>query len=161
MGFIALLFKLFAMNNSVFYILAIFAGAMLAAQAGINSQLRFVVGSPVLATLISFLVGTFVLLIYILIFQRPAAETLVGLQNMAWHKWTGGLIGAFYVTGVIIIAPRIGATNTTALIVGGQILFALFLDHFGYLGFMQHSVNAMRLFGASMLIAGVYVILKN
>lgn len=149
------------MNNSIFYVLAILAGVMLAAQAGINSQLRSVVGSPILATLISFLVGTFFLLLYILTFQRPGSDTLAGLQTMAWHKWTGGLIGAFYVTGVIIVAPRIGATNTTALIVGGQIIFALFLDHFGYLGFTRHAINFMRIFGAIMLISGVYIILKN
>ena len=134
---------------------------MLAAQVGINSQLRSVVGSPVLATLISFLVGSLALLIYVLVFQRPATGTLVSLQTMSWYKWTGGLIGALYVTGVIIVAPRIGVTNTTALIVGGQIIFALFLDHFGYLGFVRQPINYMRILGALMLISGVYIILKN
>ena len=134
---------------------------MLSTQAGINAQLRTVVGNPVMAALVSFLVGTFALLVYVLLFNKPSSGLVQSLQDMSLYKWTGGLIGALYVTGVIIVAPRIGATNTAGLIVAGQILFALFLDHYGLLGFVQHSVNYMRLAGAVLLIAGVFMILKN
>lgn len=149
------------MNNSIYYILAICAGLGIATQTGVNAQLRTAVGNPVIAALISFLVGSFALLIYILFFQRESLGGISNLGNISWHKWTGGLIGALYVSGVIIIAPRIGAANTAGLIVAGQILFALFLDHFGFLGFIQHTFNMMRLAGAFLLIAGVFLILKN
>lgn len=149
------------MNNIVYYVLAILAGIMLSTQAGVNAQLRTVVGNPALAALISFLVGTFVLFVYVLVFNDQQPKLLDSLRGMSLYKWSGGVIGAMYVTGIIIIAPRIGATNTAALIVAGQILFALFLDHFGLLGFVQHSINYMRLAGAFLLIAGVFMILKN
>ncbi len=149
------------MNNFIYYILAVLAGLAIATQTGVNAQLRTVVGNPVIAALVSFLVGSFALLIYILFFQRESLGGLANLGDLSWYKWTGGLIGALYVSGVIIIAPRIGAANTTGLIVAGQILFALFLDHFGYLGFIPHSFNLMRLAGAFLLIAGVFLILKN
>ena len=149
------------MNNIIYYALAVIAGVMLATQSGINAQLRTAVGNPVMAALISFLIGTFALLIYILLFNKTEAGMVQSLREMSLYKWTGGLIGALYVTGVIIVAPRIGATNTAGLIVAGQILFALFLDHYGLLGFAQHSVNYMRLAGAVLLIAGVFLILKN
>lgn len=149
------------MNNSIYYILAICAGIAIATQTGVNAQLRTAVGNPVIAALISFLVGSFALLICVLFFQREGLGGISNLGNISWHKWTGGLIGALYVSGVIIIAPRIGAANTTGLIVTGQILFALFLDHFGLLGFIPHSFSMMRLAGAFLLIAGVFLILKN
>ncbi|MES2875356.1 MAG: DMT family transporter [Bacteroidota bacterium] len=149
------------MSNYIYYILAILAGLAIATQTGVNAQLRTVVGNPVVAALVSFLVGSFALLLYILFFQKESLGGLSNLSGISWHKWTGGLIGALYVSGVIIIAPRIGAANTTGLIVAGQILFALFLDHFGYLGFIQHPFNIMRLAGAFLLIAGVFLILKN
>lgn len=147
--------------NNIFYVLAVLAGVLLAAQAGINSQLRTAVGNPVMAAMISFLVGSFALLVYILIFERSSFNSLSGLSGITWHKWLGGLIGALYVTGVILVAPRIGAANTAGLIVAGQILFALFLDHFGLLGFAQHSFNLLRLAGAVLLISGVFLILRN
>jgi bacterial/archaeal transporter family-2 protein len=149
------------MNNLIYYALAIIAGIMLSTQAGVNAQLRTAVGDPVLAALVSFLVGTAALFIYVLIFSRENTGLLDSLKEMSAYKWTGGLIGALYVTGVIIVAPRIGATNTAGLIVAGQVLFALFLDHFGMLGFVQHSINYMRVAGALLLIAGVFMILKN
>src|SRR4030095_2302236 len=104
------------------------AGVMLASQSGINAQLRTAVGNPVMAALISFLVGTFFLSVYVLLFGNQTDGMMKTLQEMSLYKWTGGLIGALYVTGVIIVAPRIGATNTAGLIVAGQVLFALFLD---------------------------------
>lgn len=149
------------MNNLIYYALAIIAGVMLSTQAGINAQLRTAVGDPVMAALVSFLVGTAALLIYVLIFNKENAGLMDSLKDMSLYKWTGGLIGALYVTGVIIVAPRIGATNTAGLIVAGQILFALFLDHYGLLGFIQHSISYMRVAGALLLIAGVFMILKN
>ncbi len=149
------------MTNSIYYILAICAGLALTAQAGVNSQLRTSLGNPVMAALISFMIGTFALMIYVLLFQRESIEVLTNLQSISWYKWTGGLIGALFITSVIIIAPKIGAANTAALIVAGQILFALFLDHFGLLGFIQHTFNMMRLAGAALLIAGVFMILRN
>ena len=54
---------------------------------------------------------------------------------MSLYKWTGGIIGAVYVCCVIILAPKIGAANTLGLVVGGQMVLAIILDHFGLLGF--------------------------
>ncbi|HEY0895566.1 MAG TPA: DMT family transporter [Sphingobacteriaceae bacterium] len=149
------------MNNIAYYLLALLAGVALATQTGINAQLRSVVGSPVLATLISFLVGTVALVLYVTLFERESYGAIHQMKGMAFYKILGGLIGAAYVCSVIVLAPRIGAANLLALIVGGQILFALFLDHFGLLGFQQHSFNVFRLAGACLLIGGVVLILKN
>lgn len=149
------------MQNLPFYLLALCAGCALATQTGINAQLRSVVGSPVLATLISFLVGTFALLIYLLIFDRGSFASINNTKEMSFYKWTGGLIGAAYVCSAIVLAPKIGAANLLGLIVGGQVLFALILDHYGLLGFAQHSINFYRLAGACLLIAGVMLIVRN
>lgn len=149
------------MNNVLYYFLALCGGMALATQTGVNAQLRSVVGNPVLATLISFLVGTFALLIYLLAFERGSFSSVSNTSGMPLYKWTGGLIGAVYVCGVIILAPKIGAANLLGLIVAGQVLFALILDHYGLLGFAQHSINGYRLAGACLLIAGVMLIVRN
>lgn len=149
------------MNNLVYYFLALLAGVALATQTGVNAQLRSVVGSPILATLISFVVGTVVLILYLVIFERDSFDSVRQMKGMAFYKILGGVIGAAYVSSVIVLAPRIGAANLLGLIVGGQILFALFLDHYGFLGFEQHSFNIFRLAGACLLIGGMMLILKN
>jgi bacterial/archaeal transporter family-2 protein len=53
-----------------YYLFAIAAGAMLPIQFGVNAQLATWVGSPLRATLVSFAVGTAVLLVAALVFAR-------------------------------------------------------------------------------------------
>lgn len=149
------------MNNIFFYLLALVAGMGIAAQGGINAQLRSVTGSPAIATLISFLVGTFIILIYLVLFERTSFTSLSQLRSMPLYKCTGGIIGALYVCSVVILAPKIGAANTLGLVVGGQMILAIILDHFGLLGFVQHSVNLYRIAGTILLISGVALIVKN
>lgn len=149
------------MNNLFFYLLALLAGMGIAAQGGINAQLRSVVGSPVMATLISFLVGTIVIVIYLALFERASFFSLSQLRSMSLYKWSGGIIGALYVCGAIILAPKIGAANMFGLIVAGQMIFAVILDHFGLIGFAQHSVNLYRVLGTILLVMGVVLIVKN
>lgn len=149
------------MSNIFFYLLALLAGMGIAAQGGINAQLRSVVGNPVMATLISFLVGTIVIVIYLGLFERSSFSSLSQLKTMPFYKWSGGIIGALYVCSVIILAPKIGAANMLGLIVAGQMILAIILDHFGLLGFAQHSVNLYRALGTILLIMGVILIVKN
>lgn len=151
------------MNTSIYYILAFLIGIGLSVQIGLNSQLRIALGNPIAASLIAFLVGTFFLVIYALIFQREGFVNCLSniKEGITWYKWVGGLFGALYIAGMILIAPQIGVANIVALSFTGQILFALVLDHFGLLGFSMHSLNAMRVLGACLLIAGTMLILRN
>jgi transporter family-2 protein len=144
--------------NLIYYFLAVIAGACIAIQAGVNSQLKQAVGNPFLASLISFAVGALVLFVYSLftgnlIFSDPA-----GIRNISLWKWSGGVLGAVYVTAVIISAPKIGAANMIGLIVAGQMLLAVILDNFGFIGFPVHGFNLMRLLGVVSITIGVFLI---
>jgi bacterial/archaeal transporter family-2 protein len=149
------------MNNTLFYLLALIAGMAVAAQGGINAQLRQAIASPVMAAFISCLIGALSILIYILIFEQSSFNSLPRLKSLSFYKLSGGLIGGFFVYSMVILAPRIGAANMLGLIVAGQMILAIILDHFGLLGFEQHTVNIYRLAGTFLLIIGVIFIVKN
>ena len=53
--------------KEIFYLIAIVAGLAVVTQAGVNSQLHLAVKSPIVSALISFLVGTMVLIAVILL----------------------------------------------------------------------------------------------
>jgi transporter family-2 protein len=74
--------------------------------------------------------------------------------------WFGGVLGAFYVASSIVVGPRLGAAALLALIVLGQLLASLVLDHFGWLGFPQHPLTLVRLAGAALLFGGVVLIVR-
>jgi bacterial/archaeal transporter family-2 protein len=136
---------------------ALGAGAMLPIQFGINAQLSTWVGSPVRAALISFVVGTLALLAATLAFSRhwPAAERIGAAP---WWVWLGGLFGATYVLGSIVAAPRLGAVALVAVILAGQAIASLLVDHFGWVGFEEHPISAGRVAGVALLAAGVALV---
>jgi len=139
----------------IYLLLAFLAGAILPFQAAINATLRAPLGHAVWATFASFFVGTAALGLYMLAAQLPFPQKIN--QIAAW-QWTGGLLGAFFVSLTIILTPKIGPATTFGLIIFGQLIASLTLDHFGWLGVPQHDLNAPRVLGALFLLAGVFLI---
>ncbi len=144
---------------STLLMLGLAGGVALASQAGINAQLRQYVHSPYQAAFFSFLVGTLILGVVVLM-QTGARPQLQELTAVPYWLWIGGLLGAFGVSVAIILAPRLGAVNLTIVIVCGQLLAALVLDHFGWLGFEKHSINWQRVSGVLLVIAGLILTVK-
>ena len=144
----------------IFLLLAFLTGIAISIQAGVNSNLRGVLQNPLLASMISFGTGFLSLVIAHLV-TGGGIPPLAVLRSISWWKWTGGLIGAIYVTTVIVSVPRIGTANLVSLSVAGQLLAAVVLDHYGWLGFAQHSANAWRLLGIALILAGVWLVVKN
>ncbi len=138
---------------------AIVAGMLAPMQAGLNNKVGKAVGDPFYAALISFLVGTMGLFCYAL-FSRLQFSNLRHAADLHWSVWTAGLLGAFYVTAVIIVTPRLGSTLTFSLVVAGQLAMAVFLDHFGLLGIPVQPFNWQRLAGIALITAGAVLIRK-
>lgn len=146
------------MKSQLFFILlAIVAGAVLPLQAGFNVQLGKSVHQPIFAAFASFLVGTIGLLIYLLVLKFDFS-TIAQTKSVSPVVWTAGILGAFYVAAVIILAPRLGVALTFVLVVAGQMVVSLVLDHFGLLGMPIKPINWQRLIGVLFLVAGVLFI---
>jgi transporter family-2 protein len=139
--------------------LALLAGAALPVQFSINAQLRNAVGGPVMAAAISFVVGTLCLLVAFVVSRQPMPRG-ARLADAPWWVWTGGALGATYVLLSIVLLPRIGAATTVGLIVAGQMVTALVLDHYGLLNVPVHRISVVRVLGAILVIAGVGLIQK-
>ena len=140
-----------------FLLFALAAGAMLPFQAGINAQLATWVGSPVRAALVSFAVGTAALGALTAAFFRgwPGGERI---GEAPWWVWIGGLLGAFYVAGSIVAAPRLGAVTLVAVILAGQAAASVVVDHYGWVGFPEHAITPGRIAGVALVAAGVALV---
>lgn len=138
-------------------VLAVAAGAMLPIQAGINAELARGIGGPTRAAFVSFLVGTIALAAVALVATRgfPSVERL---SSLPWWAWVGGLLGAFYVFGAIVAAPRLGAVLLIAAVVAGQAAASVVVDHFGWVGFAEHPVTPGRVAGVVLVAAGVLLV---
>ncbi|WP_299896745.1 DMT family transporter [uncultured Aquimarina sp.] len=146
------------MKSQLFFIvLAIIAGAVLPLQAGLNVQLGKTVHQPIFAAFASFLIGTIGLLIYLLILKFDFSA-IAQTKTVSPVVWIAGILGAFYVAAVIILAPRLGTALTFVLVVAGQMTVSLILDHYGLLGLPVKQINWQRLLGVAFLVAGVLLI---
>jgi len=141
----------------LFILLAFLAGAVLPVQTGVNSRLAGPVGHPMLASLISFVVGTLALCVYTLALRVPLPQ-MSELSQAPFWIWLGGMLGAFFIATTTTLASKISATVLVGLIIAGQLIVAVFLDHFGLLGFALHPINCWRIVGILLLIAGVFLI---
>ncbi|MFL6466832.1 MAG: DMT family transporter [Pyrinomonadaceae bacterium] len=148
------------MSNTYLYLLiALLAGAMMPTQAGTNNKMATVVGSPILAAFISFLVGTIALFAYALL----SGETLSALsdaKNAPPIAWIGGLLGAFFVAAAVTLVPRLGVAMTFSLIIAGQMIVTLLIDHFGLFGVPLKEISLVRIGGILLITAGVVLIRK-
>ncbi len=142
------------------FILPLLAGMTISTQAGVNSELKTSVNNQWVAAFISFLVGTLVLGLVILT-TKQTVPTVSQLRNIELYKYSGGLLGAFFVTAIIFSVQRMGSANVFALVIAGQLLMTLVYDHFGLFNFRQSDISWVKLLGVCLLIAGAYLINKK
>ena len=144
--------------NLVYIIVAVIAGMLFAIQPVINSNVARILNRPIQASLISFFVGTVVLLIVNLFFgiKIPSTDKLLAVPW--WLYLSGGAIGAFFVTAALIIQPQIGAGGWISGYVFGQLAMSIVLDHYGWLGLPTHPINLMRGLGAFLLVVGAILV---
>jgi bacterial/archaeal transporter family-2 protein len=144
-------------GKSAAFFLALSGGMMLPIQIGVNATLRKFLEHPLQATAISFAVGAAAALLASFAMRAPW-PAMEKLNGTALWMWFGGVLGAFYVFTSIVAGPRIGAAVAVPLAIAGQVIVALMLDHFGWLGFPQSTISPLKLAGAAMVIGGVVLI---
>jgi bacterial/archaeal transporter family-2 protein len=142
--------------QNLYWLVAIAAGAGLAAQAGVNTQLRSATGSALWTSLISASL-TVVLLAAALLVQRDGLATS-GYARYPWWIWTGGIAGAVYVLAAVVLTRPLGVATLFAAIIVGQLSAGLVIDHFGWFNVPVHRASPERLLGAILLVGGMALI---
>ena len=139
------------------YALALGAGVSVTIQQLLNGSLRTALESPAWAGLVSYAGGLLTMIVAVMVFGEgvPSVRVMAGVP---WWAWSGGLFGGAFILLAILLLPSLGAATLFALVIAGQVLAAVTLDHFGALGLTPHPVSTARLAGAIFLIAGVILI---
>ena len=137
--------------------LALAAGAGLPVQAGVNAAMARHAGRPEWAAFLNFAVGLVALGVWLAV-NRARPPSMTALHAAPAWSWLGGLLGAFYVSAVVLLTPRLGVTVTLALTLAGQMAGALLLDHAGALGLAHRPLSLTRIAGIVLLFGGVMLI---
>lgn len=144
--------------QSFYALFALVIGLIVPLQAAVNNQLKAIIGgSTPLAALVSFAVGMLTLILMSLLTGQKFAGLLSLPKAEPWML-LGGVMGAMFVFGTTLIAPKLGAASMMALIIGGQVIASLLFDKFGWLGLPLREISWPRLLGAAFIVLGVLLV---
>jgi transporter family-2 protein len=143
------------------WLLALVSGAFIPVQAAANAALsRVIHGNVPFAAMTLFLIAALVTAIAVLA-TGVNLPTTVQLREAPWWSYSGGLIVAFYVFSITFLAPLLGVGTAIALVVTGQILSALVIDHFGLFRSAHLPLTPIRVFGGVLMVVGVFLALRK
>ena len=147
------------MDRGVAVLLTAFVGGLIALQAPINSMLGKATGS-FQAAFISFAIGTVVLAV-IAAFAKGGFGTMGEAKTLSWYYLSGGVLGAAYVTTVLVTVRELGAGPVVAATIAGQLSASVVLDQFGMLGLPKDPITLGKVIGVLLLAAGVYLVVRD
>ncbi len=147
------------MKLVILFLVGTAAGSLITLQSVFNAGLgkrTGNLGSILLITIVSIVFVSTLILLF------PKTASLRSLPGPGeWYLYLGGLLGLGILAAPIFLVPQIGATTTLTALVVGQLLLALFIDHFGLFGTPKIEINSARLAGIILLIIGAYLIARK
>ena len=147
------------MDKIFWIVMVVIAGAFLPMQGSMNSKLAKAGENPVYASMISFTIGVLALVAYILLTSQNVSWK--GLKDAPSYSWLGGVLGAFYVTVLVFAFPKIGPGLTFGLVVAGQLITSMVMEHFQIMGTPHQPISLGRIVGVLLIIIGVVAVKKN
>jgi transporter family-2 protein len=140
--------------NLVLAALAVAAGFAMSVQATANAGLsKLIALGPTLV-----LNSAFVLLGSVALWLATGASTTFLRADTSWTFYVGGLCGLLIIAVGAIVFPTLGAAWSVALMVFGQCIAALLIDHFGVMGMAVVAVTPQRVAGVALVAGGVAVL---
>lgn len=136
-------------------IIGLAIGIIVPMQTSVNTRLRGVVGSPFTASFISFSIGTvFLVLLTLIVEGNFTLNEALWTTEPRWI-WFGGVLGVIFLTGNILLFPKLGGVQTVIMPIFGQVIMGLLIDHFGWFDSAVNRLSPTRLIGAMLVLVGV------
>ena len=147
------------MDRGTAVLLTALTGGLIALQAPINSVLGKSVGT-FQAAFVSFAIGT-ILLCAIAALSGGGLGTIGEARHVSWYYLTGGLLGAAYVSCVLVTVRSLGAGGVTAATITGQLAMSVVVDQLGLLGVEKQAITPLRILGLVLLAAGTFLVVRE
>jgi bacterial/archaeal transporter family-2 protein len=147
------------MDRGLAVVITAAVGGLIALQAPINSNLGRSVGT-FQAAFVSFVIGTMLLLV-IAALAKGGLGQIGEARSLSWYYLTGGVLGAAYVTTVLVTVRSLGAGGVVAATITGQLTLSVVVDQFGWLGVDKQPITALKVLGVVLLATGVALIVRD
>jgi len=140
-------------------LLTAFTGGLVALQAPVNSLLGRSVGTWQ-AAFVSFAIGTLALAC-IAALATGGLGQVADVRGLPWYYLTGGLLGAAYVTTILVTVRTLGAGGVVAATIAGQLAVSVVVDHLGLIGVTKQPITLAKVVGIVLLALGTYLVVRD
>lgn len=141
--------------KSYLYGLTIFLGVILTVHLAMNGRVGTVLNNARVGNALFWTIGAVTAIAIGL--SGWQAGALSGIRQVNPLLLTAGAMGATLVFAIAWIIPQIGAGPMTLMLLAGQILSAMMLSHFGWLGSPVQPMSAINIVGALVMLGGIYL----
>ena len=142
------------MNVAV--VVGLVGGIAIGFQASFVSLMSQIIGSMESTFVVHF--GGAVLAGVILVAMRGG--NLSAWQNVPWYALGAGALGLVGVGAISYSIPRLGPSGLFILLLVGQLLVGLVIDHFGLFGNAARPIDLSRVAGIAVLFLGTWLVLR-
>ncbi len=146
------------MDRGLAVVITAAVGGLIALQAPINGGLGRGIGT-FQAAFLSFAIGTVLLLAIALLSGGLGSLADAGRPGVVYLL--GGVLGAAYVTTVLVTVRTLGAGGVTAATIAGQLSLSLVIDRLGLLGVERQPLTAAKLLGVALLALGTWLVVRE
>lgn len=143
-------------GNVITVLVGILGGLSVGLQGPIAAQMGRRVGSTA-SSLVVHVSGA--ILSGVLLFLR-GGEQIQNWRSLSWYMLGSGFFGLVLYLTINHTMPRLGAATALALILIGQLTVGLVVDHFGLFDSAVRHVDAWRVAGVALLLAGGYLVVR-
>lgn len=145
------------MSVLFFLLFGIVVGLLFSTQASISSKLNGYARNPLMVSFIVFLLGSLTLFILNFFIDHNWLITPIDSSYPIYIFFVGAIFGVIFNVLNILLFSKLGASNSVLVTVSGQMITGILIDHFGWFGVPQNSINLSTVFGVVLLIFAIYV----
>jgi bacterial/archaeal transporter family-2 protein len=142
------------------YPIVILIGLIAGTAVGIQSPIAGAMGTRVGGLASSFIVHFSGMVLSALFLFFRGGEKIQDWNKLPWYMLISGIFGVILYQCISVVLPRLGGTMMVTLIIIGQLLVNVLVDHFGWLGVAVHPISPTRIVGVLVLLLGGYLIAR-
>ena len=142
------------------YWLVLIIGLIGGGAVGMQSPIAGAMGQKVGGTASSFIIHLSGMVFSGLFLFLRGGERIREWKTLPWYMLAAGIFGLILYLTISATLPRLGSTMMVVLIIIGQLVTGVIIDHFGLLGVITRHIDLSRGLGVLALVLGAYLIAK-
>jgi len=135
-------------------VITVLIGVLGGVSVGLQTPIANAIGQRLGSAGGSFIVHVSGAIISGVLLLMRGGENIQDMRNLPWWMFGVGVFGVVLFLTINHTIPRIGTAAAITLIIVGQLLIGMILDHFGLLGVAVRAIDGQRVIAAALLLIG-------